>query len=113
LGGRGEFDVWRPRHLPTGSDGDRRVARARHRDGCNGAFMDGHSDWVQAEKMTEQMWQPKRQGLLSVFEVDNHPGSNFLLKAECERISALSHRDIQNNAGHFSFVTLDCDFGTF
>jgi len=59
LGGRGEFDVWRPRHLPTGSDGDRRVARARHRDGCNVAFMDGHSDWVQAEKMTEQMWQPK------------------------------------------------------
>ncbi len=59
LGGRGEFDVWLPRHLPTGSDGNRRVAQARHRDGCNAAFMDGHSDWVQAEKMTEQMWQPK------------------------------------------------------
>ena len=59
LSGRGEFDVWLPRHLPTGADGQRRVARARHRDGCNGAFMDGHSDWVQAEKMTEQMWQPK------------------------------------------------------
>jgi len=58
-GDRGVFDVWLPQHLPTGSDGDRRVARARHRDGCNAAFMDGHSDWVQAEKMTEQMWQPK------------------------------------------------------
>ena len=59
LGGRGNFDVWRERHLPTGADGDRRVARARHRDGCNGAFMDGHSDWVQADKMTPQMWQPQ------------------------------------------------------
>ena len=59
LSGRGEFDVWRPRHLITGSDGVRRVARARHRDGCNGAFMDGHSDWVQAEKMTERKRQPK------------------------------------------------------
>jgi prepilin-type processing-associated H-X9-DG protein len=48
-----------PQHLPTGSDGNRRVAQARHRDGCNAAFMDGHSDWVQTEKMTEQMWQPK------------------------------------------------------
>jgi len=59
LTGRGEFDVWRAQHLPTGPDGQRRVARARHKDGCNAAFMDGHSDWVQAEKMTEQMWQPK------------------------------------------------------
>lgn len=57
--GRGEFDVWHPRHLPSGTDQNRRVARARHRDGCNVAFMDGSSDWVQAEKMTEQMWQPE------------------------------------------------------
>jgi prepilin-type processing-associated H-X9-DG protein len=59
LSGRGEFDVWRPQHLPDGADGERRVARARHRDGCNAAFMDGGSEWVQAEKMTEQMWEPK------------------------------------------------------
>jgi len=58
-GSRGEFDVWNPRHLATGSDGQRRVARARHRDGCNGAFLDGHADWVQAEKMAEQMWRPE------------------------------------------------------
>ena len=59
LPGRGEFDVWRSQHLPGGADGQRRVARARHRDGCNAAFMDGRSDWIQAEKMTEEIWQPK------------------------------------------------------
>ncbi len=59
LGGRGIFDVWNPSHLPSGADGQRRVAKARHRDGCNVAFMDGGSDWVQAEKMTEHMWEPK------------------------------------------------------
>ena len=59
LNNRGEFDVWRPQHLPGGADGQRRVARARHRDGCNAAFMDGRSDWLQAEKMTEEIWQPK------------------------------------------------------
>jgi len=31
---------------------------ARHRDGCNATFMDGHSDWIQAEKVTEQLLQP-------------------------------------------------------
>ncbi len=56
--GRSVFDVWEPRHLPTGASGQRRVAHARHRDGCNAAFIDGHSDWVQAEKMTKKMWQP-------------------------------------------------------
>ena len=59
LNGRGEFDVWRPQHLPDGADGERRVAGARHRDGCNAAFMDGGADWIQAEKMTAQMWEPK------------------------------------------------------
>lgn len=59
LGGRGTFDVWLPPHLPTGPDGRRRVARDRHRNGCNAMFLDGHSDWVQAERMTEQMWQPR------------------------------------------------------
>lgn len=59
LTGRGEFDIWRPQHLPTGPDGQRRVARTRHRDGCNAAFMDGHSDWIQTEKLTEKMLQPQ------------------------------------------------------
>ncbi len=59
LGGRGNFDVWNPSHLPNGADGQRRVAKARHRDGCNVAFMDGGSGWIQAEKMTERMWEPK------------------------------------------------------
>ncbi|MFH1716338.1 MAG: prepilin-type N-terminal cleavage/methylation domain-containing protein [Planctomycetota bacterium] len=58
-GGRGEFDVWQPQHLPSGQDGQRRVARSRHRNGCNAAFMDGASDWVQAEKMTQELWEPK------------------------------------------------------
>ncbi len=56
---RGLFDCWKPPHLPTGPDKDRRVARDRHRDGCNAMFLDGHSDWVQAEKMTERMWLPE------------------------------------------------------
>ncbi len=59
LGGRGNFDVWHPSHLPSGADGQRRVAKARHRDGCNVAFMDGGSDWIQAEEMTERMWEPE------------------------------------------------------
>ncbi len=59
LPGRGGFDVWLPRHLPTGTDAQRRVAQARHRDGCNVAYMDGGSGWVQGEKMIPQMWDPK------------------------------------------------------
>jgi prepilin-type N-terminal cleavage/methylation domain-containing protein/prepilin-type processing-associated H-X9-DG protein len=59
LSGRGNFDVWRPSHLPSGTDQSRRVAKARHRDGCNVAYMDGGSGWVQAEKMTERMWEPE------------------------------------------------------
>ena len=59
LNGRAEFDVWQPPHLPSGSNGSRRVARERHRDGCNAAFIDGHSEWIQAELMTEKYWEPK------------------------------------------------------
>ena len=58
-GSRGEFDVWQAPHLPAGTDQTRRVARARHRDGCNVAFMDGGSDWIQAEKLTKEFWQPE------------------------------------------------------
>ena len=59
LPGRGGFDVWLPRHLPTGTDAQRRVAQARHRDGCNVAYMDGGSGWVQGEKMIPEMWDPR------------------------------------------------------
>jgi len=55
----GTFDVWHPTHLPSGADGQRRVAKARHRDGCNVAYMDGGSGWVQGEKMIPQMWDPR------------------------------------------------------
>jgi len=67
----GGFDVWRPIHLPTGPDGDRRVARRRHnrkeRDttdpsieglGCNNMFLDGHSEWVAAEENLPRLWRP-------------------------------------------------------
>jgi len=59
LPGRGGFDVWLPRHLPTGTDAQRRVAQARHRDGCNVAYMDGGSGWAQGEKMIPEMWDPR------------------------------------------------------
>jgi len=67
----GQFDVWHPRHLPAGADGDRRVARRRHnrkeRDandpsleglGCNTMFLDGHSEWMAAEKNLPRLWRP-------------------------------------------------------
>lgn len=63
LNQRGQFDVWRPWHLPSWpnlSDRTRRrVAKARHRDGCNVMLLDGHSTWVQAEKNIPKLWQPK------------------------------------------------------
>ena len=49
-------DVWNPDHLPP-SDGDRRVAQARHRDGCNTLFLDWHVEWVAAEDMTIGLWR--------------------------------------------------------
>jgi prepilin-type processing-associated H-X9-DG protein len=57
------FDVWNLKHLPRSDEQNitygRRVARDRHRDGCNSMFLDGHADWVQAEHMTARMWRPK------------------------------------------------------
>ena len=54
-------DVWNVGHLPTSTSTDitygRRVARERHFDGCNGMFLDGHSDWVRADDMTVDMWR--------------------------------------------------------
>jgi len=53
-------DVFRPEHLP-GSDsegvtGGRRVARARHKSGCNCLFLDWHVEWMDAEDITEDLW---------------------------------------------------------
>jgi prepilin-type processing-associated H-X9-DG protein len=56
-------DVWNPGHLPTSTSDDitygRRVAAARHADGCNGTFLDGHSAWIQAKTMTVNMWRDR------------------------------------------------------
>jgi prepilin-type N-terminal cleavage/methylation domain-containing protein/prepilin-type processing-associated H-X9-DG protein len=53
-------DVFRPSHLPNSEDQGigtgRRVARARHKNGCNCLFLDMHTEWMAAEKMTVQMW---------------------------------------------------------
>lgn len=53
-------DVFNKGHLPI-SDSEnvtsgRRIARERHRDGCNALFLDWHAGWVRAEEMTEKMW---------------------------------------------------------
>ena len=53
-------DVFYPSHLPTSESQDiisgRRVARARHKNGCNCLFLDWHVGWVPATEMTVQMW---------------------------------------------------------
>lgn len=54
-------DVWNTAHLP-GSDSEdvtygRRVARARHKNGCNCLYLDWHVDWMAAEAMTIDMWR--------------------------------------------------------
>jgi prepilin-type processing-associated H-X9-DG protein len=56
-------DVFLPTHLPnsdTQTIGEgRRVARARHRNGCNVLYLDWHADWMGAEDMTVDMWKFK------------------------------------------------------
>jgi prepilin-type N-terminal cleavage/methylation domain-containing protein/prepilin-type processing-associated H-X9-DG protein len=53
-------DVFRPSHLPDsdnqGIGSGRRVARARHKQGCNCLFLDWHVGWMAAEEMTVDMW---------------------------------------------------------
>ncbi len=54
-------DVWSPNHLPSSETRDastgRRVARARHRFGCNCLFLDWHIEYIAAEDMTVGMWR--------------------------------------------------------
>ncbi|MCP4607186.1 MAG: prepilin-type N-terminal cleavage/methylation domain-containing protein [Planctomycetes bacterium] len=53
-------DVWTATHLPDSDSQDittgRRVARARHKKGCNVLYLDWHVGWMAAEEMTEEMW---------------------------------------------------------
>ena len=57
-------DVWTPGHLPMSDSQDitrgRRVARARHKNGCNVLYLDWHGDWMAAEEMTLDMWRFER-----------------------------------------------------
>ena len=56
------LDVWSTTQLPmsdqttVGNNLTRRVARDRHRDGCNNLFFDGHSDYLSAEDNTSRYW---------------------------------------------------------
>lgn len=53
-------DVFHPDHLPVSNREEtvrgRRVARARHKNGCNCLFLDWHVGWMAAEEMNEEMW---------------------------------------------------------
>ncbi len=57
-------DVWTETHLPDSDNQDitngRRVARERHRDGCNVLNLDWSVDWMASEKMTVDMWRFER-----------------------------------------------------
>ena len=53
-------DVFQPSHLPNSDNQEivdgRRIARARHKNGCNCLFLDCHTEWMAAESMTVEMW---------------------------------------------------------
>jgi len=59
--GNNRCDVWNPGHMPSSESHDitrgRRIARARHRKGCNCLFLDWHVDWIAADDMTIDMWR--------------------------------------------------------
>ena len=48
-------DIFDPGHMPTSDSKDitrgRRIARERHREGCNVLFLDWHSEYIRAEEM--------------------------------------------------------------
>lgn len=54
-------DVWSMQHLPNSESHDvtngRRVARARHRFGCNCLYLDWHVQYTAAKDMTIDMWR--------------------------------------------------------
>jgi prepilin-type N-terminal cleavage/methylation domain-containing protein/prepilin-type processing-associated H-X9-DG protein len=58
-------DVWSPTHLPYPSatsrlSGERRVAAARHGQGPNLLFFDGHAGWKNARRLTVDDWREQR-----------------------------------------------------
>jgi prepilin-type N-terminal cleavage/methylation domain-containing protein/prepilin-type processing-associated H-X9-DG protein len=65
--GLNKCDVWHPTHMPTSTsisastNQSRRVAQARHRNGCNVLFTDWHVEWMAAEDMTIDMWRFYKQ----------------------------------------------------
>ena len=56
-------DIFDPGHLPMSNSKDitrgRRIARERHKDGCNVLFLDWHADYSRAEDMTIDSWRDK------------------------------------------------------
>jgi prepilin-type N-terminal cleavage/methylation domain-containing protein/prepilin-type processing-associated H-X9-DG protein len=54
-------DVWAKSHLPDSTNQTteygRRVAKDRHKDGCNVLFLDWHADKVAAKDMTVDLWR--------------------------------------------------------
>jgi prepilin-type N-terminal cleavage/methylation domain-containing protein/prepilin-type processing-associated H-X9-DG protein len=57
-------DIFVETHLPLSDSEDinngRRIARARHKKGCNVLLLDWHSEYVAAEDMTLDMWRDKQ-----------------------------------------------------
>ena len=57
--GLGANDVFRPSHLPMSEDtsgAGRRVARKRHKRGCNVLYLDWRVGYVEAEDVTKEQW---------------------------------------------------------
>jgi len=56
-------DIFIRTHLPlsdsTHINDGRRIARQRHKEGCNVLFLDWHSEYVKAQDMTIDMWRDK------------------------------------------------------
>jgi len=56
----GRNDVFRPSHLPmsedTGRSTGRRVAKQRHKRGCNVLYLDWRVGYVDAEDVTKEQW---------------------------------------------------------
>lgn len=56
-------DIFDPGHLPMSVSQDvtrgRRIARDRHRDGCNNLFLDWHAEYIKAEDNTIRYWRDR------------------------------------------------------
>jgi prepilin-type processing-associated H-X9-DG protein len=59
-------DVWQPEHLPYAPDArglnpERRVALARHGNGSNLLYFDGHSAWKKAKMIVVDDWREEKR----------------------------------------------------